>query len=155
LISYAISMKRTASSAPRQLSLFDAVPPKERRARETRPDESVTTPASPVAPSRPQSRASRATTAPALLTTQEAADLLHVHPRTVQRLVERGQLAAVHVGTAVRFDRSDLAELTARLKSRAARPPIARAEVTPARGRGAHVSFADRLRSQRDEHRAA
>jgi hypothetical protein len=48
----------------------------------------------------------------------------------------------------------DLADLTVRLKSRASGPPPARPEVTPSRGR-AHVSFAERLRSQRDEHRAA
>src|SRR4051794_5717317 len=36
----------------------------------------------------------------ALLTTDEAADLLHVHPRTVQRLVRRGELCAVHLGSA-------------------------------------------------------
>src|SRR5947208_4799089 len=36
-----------------------------------------------------------------LLTTIEAAHLLRVHPRTVQRLVERGQLSAVHLGGAV------------------------------------------------------
>ena len=44
----------------------------------------------------------------ALLTTDEAAALLHVHPRTVQRLVERGQLCAVHLGSAVRFDPNDV-----------------------------------------------
>ena len=148
-------MEHSASSPPRQLSLFDAVPPTDRRGRETRPEESVTTPASPAAPSRPQSQVFGATAAPALLTTQEAADLLHVHPRTIQRLVERGQLAAIHVGTAVRFDRMDLADLTVRLKSRAPGPPTARGKVTPDRRRSAHVSFAERLRSQRDEHRAA
>jgi excisionase family DNA binding protein len=147
-------MKPFASSAPSQLSLFDATPSPERRA-PTPPEESIKAPASPVAPSRPQSQASGATTARALLTTREAADLLNVHPRTVQRLVERGELAAVRVGTAVRFDRTDLADLTARLKSRAAGPPVARAEVTPDRRRAAHVSFAERLRSPRDEHRAA
>lgn len=147
-------MKRSASSAPSQLSLFDAVLPTDGHARETRPEESVKTPASPVAPSRTQSQSFAANTAPALLTTQEAADLLHVHPRTIQRLVERGQLAAVHVGTAVRFDRDDLADLTVQLKSRAPGPPTARPTVTPGRGRS-HTSFADRLRSQRDEHRAA
>lgn len=35
----------------------------------------------------------------ALLTTREAAQLLHVHPRTMQRLVEGGQLAAIHLGS--------------------------------------------------------
>jgi excisionase family DNA binding protein len=147
-------MKRSISSAPRQLSLFDAVPPTEPRAPETSCEEGVKTPSPPVAPSRRQSQSAGASTAATLLTTQEAADLLHVHPRTVQRLVERGELAAVHVGTAVRFDRTDLTDLTARLKSRASGSPTARPEVTPDRGR-ARVSFAERLRSQRDEHRAA
>lgn len=148
-------MKPSASDAPRQLSLFDPVPPTERRAPGTPPEERIKTPASsPVVPSRPQSQPPDASTAGALLTTQEAADLLHVHPRTIQRLVERGELAAVHVGAAVRFERTDLADLTARLKSCAAGPAAPRAEVTPRRGR-APVSFAERLRSQRDEHRAA
>ena len=148
-------MKRPTPSASSQLSLFDAVRPTGGRAPETANAEGAKTPAAGVAPSRPQSQPSGATTAPALLTTQEAAELLHVHPRTVQRLVERGELAAVHVGAAVRFDRTDLADLTVRLKSRASGPPTARRPaVTPGRGR-ARVSFADRLRSQRDEHRAA
>jgi excisionase family DNA binding protein len=137
-----------------QLSLFDPAPPTGRHAPGTPPQERTNTPAAPVVPSRPQSQPPKPSTASALLTTQEAADLLHVHPRTIQRLVERGELAAVHVGTAVRFDRADLADLTARLKSRAAGPPTARSDVTPDRGR-ARVSFAERLRSQRDEHRAA
>src|SRR2546429_822194 len=50
----------------------------------------------------------------ALLTTDEAADLLHVHPRTVQRLVRRGELSAVHLGSAVRFDPRDVDGLIAR-----------------------------------------
>jgi excisionase family DNA binding protein len=147
-------MKPPGPSAPSQLSLFDAVRPTEGRAAETPKVEGAKTPAPPVAPSRPQSQSSAANTAAALLTTQEAAELLHVHPRTIQRLVERGELVAVHVGAAVRFDQMDLADLTVRLKSRASGPPPARPEVTPSRGR-AHVSFAERLRSQRDEHRAA
>src|SRR5262245_56207998 len=59
----------------------------------------------------PPSRASAA-----LLTTTETAELLHVHPHTVQRLVERGELCAVHLGAAVRFDPDDVAALTGRLK---------------------------------------
>lgn len=148
-------MKPSSSPIASQLSLFDAVTQSEGHARARLPRASVKPPASRVAPSRPESQPPPPTTAPALLTTREAADLLHVHPRTIQRLVERGQLAAVHVGTAIRFDRIDLIDLTARLKRRGADPPTARAEVTADRARGAHVSFADRLRSQRDEHRAA
>jgi excisionase family DNA binding protein len=93
-------------------------------------------------------------TAPALLTTQEAADALQVHPRTVQRLVERGQLSAVHLGTAVRFDPADIADLTDRLKRRpSGLTPSAADVVRPSRA--VSVSFADRLRSQQNEHRAA
>jgi len=95
-----------------------------------------------------------AATAPALLTTSEAADLLHVHPRTVQRLVERGELGAVRLGAAVRFDPVDVADLTTRLKRREAGETTAPAEVVR-RSRAGRVSFADRLRSQQDEHRAA
>lgn len=88
-----------------------------------------------------------------LLTTREAACLLRVHPRTIQRLVERGELEAVHLGAAVRFDPSDVAALTTRLKRRAARekswnPSVVRAGAT------ASVSFAERRRSSRHEHRA-
>jgi excisionase family DNA binding protein len=97
-------------------------------------------------------------TAPAngssLLTTREAACLLHVHPRTVQRLVERGELAAVRMGTAVRFDPSDLTGLISGLKrwSSASEP---RAIDSVRATSGARLSFADRLRSQCNEHRAA
>jgi excisionase family DNA binding protein len=147
-------MKPSALPAPSQLSLFDAEPPPERSLPEASSEDGIRTPPPPVTPSHSQSHSSRESTAAALLTTQEAAELLHVHPRTVQRLVERGELAAVHVGTAVRFEQRDLVELTARLKSRVSGPPTAHTEVTPGRGR-ARVSFAERLRSQRDEHRAA
>jgi excisionase family DNA binding protein len=93
-------------------------------------------------------------TAPALLTTSEAANVLHVHPRTVQRLVERGELSAVRLGAAVRFDPADVADLTARLKRREAGATTSSTDVVrPSRAAG--VSFAERLRSQQDEHRAA
>src|SRR4051794_22140104 len=63
----------------------------------------------------------------ALMTTHEVAVLLRVHPRTVQRLVERGELQAVHLGAAVRFDPADVRALTDRLKRRApgVAPPVA------------------------------
>ena len=105
---------------------------------------------SPVASSRPQSEAPPSST---LLTTQETADLLRVHPRTIQRLVERGQLSAVHVGAAVRFDPADVADLTTRLKRRTEAPHPSTEIVRPVRGNRA--SFAERLRSQQHEHRAA
>jgi excisionase family DNA binding protein len=92
--------------------------------------------------------------APGLLTTSETAALLHVHPRTVQRLVERGQLEAIHLGSAVRFDPGDVAALTEREKQRAAAAPTALADRVRA-SRGARVSFAERLRSRQHEHRAA
>jgi excisionase family DNA binding protein len=92
--------------------------------------------------------------APALLTTREVADALHVHPRTVQRLVERGQLSAVHLGTAVRFDPADIADLTDRLKRRASGLTPSTTVVVE-RSRAGGVSFAERLRSTQDEHRAA
>jgi excisionase family DNA binding protein len=91
--------------------------------------------------------------APGLLTTSETAELLHVHPRTVQRLVERGQLEAIHLGTAVRFDPGDVAALTEREKQRAAPAPTLADRVRASRG--ARVSFAERLRSRQHEHRAA
>jgi excisionase family DNA binding protein len=92
--------------------------------------------------------------APALLTTHEAAEVLHVHPRTVQRLVERGELGAVRLGTAVRFDPLDLKVLTDRLKQHApATAAVPSDRVRPSRG--TTVSFAERLRSRQHEHRAA
>jgi excisionase family DNA binding protein len=51
-----------------------------------------------------------------LLTTREAADILRVHPRTVQRLVRSGALPAVRLGRAIRFERRDLSALTDDLK---------------------------------------
>src|SRR5438552_14462646 len=140
--------------ASSQLSLFDEAVSDERAAREAHAEGGTKAPTQPVAPSRPQSHLSEASAEVALLTTREAAELLHVHPRTVQRLVERGELAAVHLGAAVRFDRADLADLTGRFKGRVTGSPSARSEVSPSRGRS-HVSFAERLRSPRDEHRAA
>jgi excisionase family DNA binding protein len=89
-----------------------------------------------------------------LLTTCETAALLHVHPRTVQRLVERGELEAIHLGTAVRFDPDDVAALTERQKQRAAAAPTVLADRVRA-SRDARVAFAERLRSRQHEHRAA
>jgi excisionase family DNA binding protein len=85
-----------------------------------------------------------------LLTTEEAAALLHVHSRTVQRLVERGDLSAVHLGGAVRFDPLDVQSLIERVKCRAANR--ARDDAVRPRIRGARVtvvsgSFRDRIGS--------
>lgn len=79
--------------------------------------------------------------------------MLHVHPRTVQRLVERGQLEAVHLGAAVRFDPVDVANLTARLKRREARTMSSCVDVVRP-SRAVRISFADRPRSKQHEHRA-
>jgi excisionase family DNA binding protein len=98
--------------------------------------------------SNPANRTSELT-AVALLTTEEAASVLLVHPRTVQRLVERGHLCAVHIGSAVRFDPQDVGGLVERVKSARRTPASVRA-----RGRGGG-SFAERLRSRQHEHRAA
>jgi excisionase family DNA binding protein len=87
-----------------------------------------------------------------LLTTSEAARLLRVHPRTVQRLVGRGELRAVYLGGAVRFDPHDVGALVERVKH----SPAAPAAINPVRARRfAARSFAERLRSSNDEHRAA
>jgi excisionase family DNA binding protein len=43
-----------------------------------------------------------------LLDSRQAAAILKVHPRTLQRLVHRGQIHAVHVGKLWRFRASAL-----------------------------------------------
>ncbi len=43
-----------------------------------------------------------------LLDSNQAAAILKVHPRTLQRLVHRGEIAAVHVGKLWRFKPSAL-----------------------------------------------
>ena len=43
-----------------------------------------------------------------LLDSNQAAAILQVHPRTLQRLVHRGEIAAVHVGKLWRFKPSAL-----------------------------------------------
>jgi excisionase family DNA binding protein len=45
-----------------------------------------------------------------LLDSHQAAAMLKVHPRTLQRLVHRGEIAAVHVGKLWRFKASVLTE---------------------------------------------
>jgi excisionase family DNA binding protein len=136
-------------SVPEQqltLPLFDPQPA------ERRPEPA---PAEDVTPCLPEPPAvDEAQGAPGLLTTSETAELLHVHPRTVQRLVERGQLEAIHLGTAVRFDPGDVAALTEREKQRTAATPTALADRVRA-SRDARVSFTERLRSRQHEHRAA
>jgi excisionase family DNA binding protein len=48
-----------------------------------------------------------------LLTVEETADLLRVHPSTVRRLVRGGQLEVRHIGRAVRIPRTSLDRLVA------------------------------------------
>lgn len=144
---------------PDQLSLLDA-PPDGPPAQETRPSTRQGTTARDRRTgsdrvrrrSNPASRATSGPVAVALLTTEEAASVLRVHPRTVQRLVERGDLCAVHIGSAVRFDPQEVGALVERVKS-ARTAPTVDARVR-ARGRGSG-SFAERLRSRQHEHRAA
>lgn len=45
-----------------------------------------------------------------LLDSHQAAAMLKIHPRTLQRLVHRGEIAAVHVGKLWRFRASALEE---------------------------------------------
>jgi excisionase family DNA binding protein len=144
------------------LPLFEPEPGDARRASSTRSTNgdgpAAAAVSSPVARGRSRlsadPKAPAASNAPALLTTREAAAALRVHPRTVQRLVERGQLSAVHLGTAVRFDPADIADLTDRFKRRGSGPTPSTAAVV-GRSRAGGVSFAERLRSNQDEHRAA
>jgi excisionase family DNA binding protein len=149
---------------PGQLSLLEPdeplKPPKNNTSRRTKrqPTTRRDKPAESITTKRGGASAQRhATSGPAvdksaLLTTIEAAVLLHVHPRTVQRLVDRGQLCAVHLGSAVRFDPRDVAGLIDGVKR--GRPT--RAATNPIRARTrASGSFSERLRSRRDEHRAA
>lgn len=43
-----------------------------------------------------------------LLTVNELADLLSVQQLTIRRMVKRGQLTAIRIGRAVRFDPADV-----------------------------------------------
>lgn len=144
---------------PDQLSLLDALPD-EPPAPETRAATRQETTAHNSPPSSergrrhssPASRAAFEPAAVALLTTDEAASVLRVHPRTVQRLVERGDLCAVHIGSAVRFDPQDVGGLVERVKSARVAPAVDARVSARRRGYG---SFAERLRSRQHEHRAA
>jgi excisionase family DNA binding protein len=121
-----------------------------RRSQDDKPAENVVSGERPRTPTkRPGVR--RASHEAGLLTTHEAAARLHVHPRTVQRLVERGHLCAIHLGSAVRFDPDDIDALITAVKERR---HIRAADTVRVRRSATTSSFADRLRSQRDEHRA-
>ena len=125
-------------------------PPEPPRARSDRKQRGAVAPSRAL--SQPAARdgtpASAAPTSPALLTTAEAADVLRVHPRTVQRLVERGQLDAIHIGAAVRFDAQDVADLTLRLKRPARLTAAASGDILRP-SRPVRIRFAERLRSRR------
>ena len=119
-------MKRSAPSAPRQLSLFDAAPPTEGRARETRPEASVKSPACTVAPSRPQSQPSKATHA-ARAPHDTGSSRPPARPPAHRPAPGRARTAQPPSTSAPPSAsiRTDLADLTARLKSRAAGAPTA------------------------------
>ena len=52
-----------------------------------------------------------------LLTLNEAATLLAVSPKTLQRLVARGDLAVIRVGSSLRFSTGDLEAFVTRHRS--------------------------------------
>jgi len=52
-----------------------------------------------------------------LLDSDEAAALLKIHPKTLQRMARRGEIAAVRIGKLWRFRLSDLAEWIERIAS--------------------------------------
>lgn len=45
---------------------------------------------------------------PCLLTVLEAAELLRLHVKTIYAMIDRGDLPAIRIGRAVRFDRDEL-----------------------------------------------
>lgn len=51
-----------------------------------------------------------------LLSVAELADMLSVNQLTVRRMVKRGQLTAVRIGRAVRFDPDDVAVFLASVR---------------------------------------
>jgi len=57
-------------------------------------------------------RSSRTPTPPArIFNVRQAAEWLQIHPVTLRRLVERGQLRAAHIGDTLRFREQDLLAL--------------------------------------------
>jgi len=65
----------------------------------------------------PPPATSKVSTAEALLDSQQAAQLLRIHPRTLQRLARQGELPALQIGRLWRYRASDL---TAWVQSRTA-----------------------------------
>jgi excisionase family DNA binding protein len=96
--------------------------------------------------------------APPLHDLAAVAARLDVHERTVQRLVQRGELPVIRIGSTVRFDSADVDALIER--HRTTRHPSGRSErarsVPRSRVAAAvSVSFADQLRSARHERSTA
>jgi excisionase family DNA binding protein len=129
-------------------------PPAAQRTKSTKTHKAVAFSRKQSSPRGTRPESASAATTPGLLTTVEAAGLLHVHPRTVQRLVERGELTAIHLGAAVRFDPKDLVDLTGRMKQTGAGSNASHIDsLKPTRP--VRISFGDRLRSQAHERRAS
>ena len=79
-----------------------------------------------------------------LLTVSEVAVDLAIHPKTVRRLVARGELAAVKIGAAVRVHPADV---DAFVDEHRVQSGVRRREPRPrVRASAASASFADRLR---------
>ena len=57
-----------------------------------------------------------------LLTVDEAAEQLRVHPVTVRRMIRRGDLAAVRIGSVYRVDADELKPRRVAPPARASRP---------------------------------
>ena len=63
-----------------------------------------------------------------LLTVDEAAEVIRVHPETIRRMIRRGELAALKVGNVYRVDQDDLRPTRREPTRRADRPetPLSR-----------------------------
>jgi excisionase family DNA binding protein len=102
--------------------------------------------------------ATHAVAAPPLLDVAAVAARLDVHERTVQRLVQRGELPVIRIGSAVRYDPADVDKLIE--CGRTTQHPSSRSEPMRRAQRSrvaaaASVSFADQLRSAKRERSTA
>ena len=66
----------------------------------------------PASPKRPQS--TYGTTPERLIDSEEAAAIIGIHPKTLQKMARRGQIRGVHVGKLWRFRASTIEEWIAR-----------------------------------------
>jgi len=57
-----------------------------------------------------------------LLTVEEAAERISVHPETIRRMIRRGELSALKVGPTYRVDPSDLTPKRFAVEPKAPRP---------------------------------